>query len=422
MRIKLFLPFAAMAFISLFPHFLCAQDLNKKDEEKYEKAVKLANDGKKDNTEKAIEILKEITADNPKVAYPWEALADLQFTKYQTSYDLNNLSPDSLKKFNESKAPDKKKSKKRGGGDDGDGLNIDTLKAHIKKDLNTERQELVYICRQATLNSDKAYRSCFYLRHVMVDKDIDSARSKEAKDNYLQGESNFHNSNFPEAIRYYEKALAVDSNYYAAKLYIGDAYYKMNEYPEAMKYYKQVAQKYPERLEPQRYVVDDLVESKDWAGALNQCINALLIYPDNTVFDRLGEIATQNHKTFNRRWVSRSYEINKIGVVQDALTDRDWKYYREAKDKIAPFCDSNGVIVKPNDLTKQKYLESYAWEYMLNKSANPDFGPARKMQQKGYLDCYVLISLFHYDVYGQFKDLVNTDNKKATKYLQMLIE
>jgi len=420
--IKLLLPLAAITLVSLFPQFLSAQDLDKKEQEKYDKAMKLANDTKKDNSEQVIGMLKEITAASPKVADPWESLADLQFRKYQVSYELGNLSSDSLRKLNEILAPQKKKSRKKGEEDENVAINIDTIRANIKKAMNQEKQDLVLTCRQATLYSDKTYRSSFYLRYVMVDKDVDSARSKEAKDNFLEGESNYRNSNFPEAIRYYEKALAIDSNYYGARLYMGDAYLKMNEYPKALMFYTETEQKYPGMLEPRRYIVDALIQSKDFTNALKPCLDALLTYPDGNVFDFLTEIATQTNKTFNRHWVSRNFEINRIGVDQSALTDRDWKFYREAKAKIAPYCDENGLITKPNDLTKQKYLESYCWEYMLNKSENPDFGFARKMALKGYLDCYVLISLYHYDVYAQYKDLVTSDSKRARKYLMQLME
>ena len=41
---------------------------------------------------------------------------------------------------------------------------------------------------------------------------------------------------------------------------------------------------------------------------------------------------------------------------------------------------------------------------------------AEEMEEEGYLDCYVLVSLFHYDIYPQFKHFMSfEDNRTRTK-------
>ncbi|MCC7029051.1 MAG: hypothetical protein IT257_02015, partial [Chitinophagaceae bacterium] len=74
-----------------------------------------------------------------------------------------------------------------------------------------------------------------------------------------------------------------------------------------------------------------------------------------------------------------------------------------------------------NDKTQERYLEVYAWEKMLTNASPKLFPFARAMEKIGYLDCYVLITLFHSDLYSQFKDFVKLNEDKIKKYYYLLI-
>ena len=43
------------------------------------------------------------------------------------------------------------------------------------------------------------------------------------------------------------------------------------------------------------------------------------------------------------------------------------------------------------------------------------------MNELGYLDCYVFITLFHQDIYGQFADFVSREPEKIRKYFYLLM-
>jgi hypothetical protein len=58
---------------------------------------------------------------------------------------------------------------------------------------------------------------------------------------------------------------------------------------------------------------------------------------------------------------------------------------------------------------------------MLNRSGLSNFPFARVMDELGYLDCYVLVTLFHQDVYGQFADLVKNQPEKIKKYFYLIM-
>jgi hypothetical protein len=98
-----------------------------------------------------------------------------------------------------------------------------------------------------------------------------------------------------------------------------------------------------------------------------------------------------------------------------------WKFYREAKSKIEPFCDDNGVIIKQTELTKQHYMEAYCWEHMLANTKDEQFDFARKAMDGGYLDCYTLVSLYHISLHKQFKYFAKNNGPKIKDYFDLLL-
>jgi hypothetical protein len=108
-----------------------------------------------------------------------------------------------------------------------------------------------------------------------------------------------------------------------------------------------------------------------------------------------------------------------MGSSQPKTTDPAWMYYQKAKDEIKSYCDSTGIIVKDCPLTQSKYMEVYAWEKMLKSAptvpANLAF--AKKMADAGYLDCYIFISVFHFDLYDQYADFVMHNMDRVKKYV-----
>lgn len=137
--------------------------------------------------------------------------------------------------------------------------------------------------------------------------------------------------------------------------------------------------------------------------------------------------AAAGYKNYDLHWMPREVLPNSFIKTLSSKNDYQlkplassfWKYYTEAFDKIKAHC--NGSCILPdNDPSKQKYVEVYAWEYMLSKSQSPDLDFARKMQQKEYLDCYVLLSNFHYDLLDQYRDFVPANKVKIRGYFELL--
>jgi hypothetical protein len=92
-----------------------------------------------------------------------------------------------------------------------------------------------------------------------------------------------------------------------------------------------------------------------------------------------------------------------------------------AWEKIKPYTDEKGIVKTGNPLTKQRYAEAYCWEYMLEKSNDESLNYARKMQKENTLDCYVLVSLYNYDLYTQTQDLIQRNPDKVKTFLKGLV-
>jgi len=59
-------------------------------------------------------------------------------------------------------------------------------------------------------------------------------------------------------------------------------------------------------------------------------------------------------------------------------------------------------------------MEVYSWEFMLDKGQGSELSFARKMNEAGYLDCYVFISMYHISFHEQFAKW-SKDNKDRVK-------
>lgn len=175
---------------------------------------------------------------------------------------------------------------------------------------------------------------------------------------------------------------------------------------------------YPNKLEPRKYLVDAYINMDLWEDAEKACIEAIFVYPGSGMFDKLAYIVQNQNLRLNKHWMIRNFEPNVAFSEQNQLSEEPWKYYREAKEKILPYCDSLGIIIKPNTLTEQKYLEAYCWEYMLDNSKDEKLDFARSMQKKGFLDCYVLLSMYHFSVYKQYTDFSANNKEKLTEYIK----
>ncbi len=270
-------------------------------------------------------------------------------------------------------------------------------------------------CFLATLYCEDQEIASMYLRAFLVDFNPDTAVSKSAKSEFKEGESAFRQGKFTQAVRGYKRAFAEDSTYYKAALYVGDSYFNDKEYEDALVWYKKAVGMQPGLLEGWKYLTDVYTKLHRYQDAYDACVEGILVYPDVGMFIKLADICEHLDKKFDRHWMPRLCLPNNAEIEQPGEESGPWKYYREAKGQVKT--DDKGILREEKD--GAKYLETYSWKQMLKKSGGEDdLSFANKMQEAGYLDCYVFVSLFHYSCYDQYSDFSKNNGERIKTYIK----
>ena len=390
---------------------------------KLQRAAEQYNDGKKEEAEKAIE---KITSNNPEYGDGWDMLAKIRYNDYEEAKKT-----DALDLFSGKIAVTTK---------DKNGKDVpvenDTMATQLMNMLNKLKpsrkayNKYLYTMREGTLHSHLAEYCSVMLRRLFVDNEVDTAVSKRALKYYDEGEKEFAAKNYGTAAAQYKRAIEEQPDFYKARLYLGDAQFAAGDYADAIGNYTAAHKKYPDQMEPVKFLIDAYHKEGLEEKALQACIDAMLIYPDVTVYGKLDDEAYLNHKKMTAVWLPRPVFPNQLPDTTEGINAYEpeeketatgsWAAYTKAFDKVKIYCTAGGML-KANPVTSNKYLEVYTWEEMLKNNTDPEMETARQMQQKDYLDCYVLITCFHYDLYPQYRDFVTHNREKAQRYFQLIL-
>lgn len=386
--------------------------LSKKDVRRFTKAQKRYEAVRYDEAEKLLTPLCKKYPGNSQV---WDLLAEVEMMNYYKKSDS-----DLGLAFSRSTIAVKNRDK--------DMTVNDTLTASLIRLLNQNLPSQAYFrkavnnWREATLRCEDAELPSLFLRTFLLDPPPDTSGVTQANLAFHLGENEFQKKNFTEAITHYNEAVALDSTFYKAKLFMGDAYYNKRDFSEASRIFREAIHLRPHLQEPRKFLVDALLQMEAYDEAGQEAIDALIIYPEVSMFLKLQEILNLHHKNFTRHWSERKVFPNTMGDQPlNEKGDRDWMEYINGFSLIEKFCNKDGVIVKTNELTKSHYAEVYSWEYMLSKTSSDKFPFARKMQQAGYLDCYVMFSLYHIDFNPQYQHFARHNKERLKSYVEMLM-
>jgi tetratricopeptide (TPR) repeat protein len=274
------------------------------------------------------------------------------------------------------------------------------------------------VCRMSTMESTSPSAD-MYLRQFIVDIDPDTAVSKKGAEFYSEGEEFFVNGDYELAELNYRKAMKEDSAYYKANLYLGDSFWARREYDSALVYYEVARNMQPNLLEPRIYIIDALVEQELFYRAKKECYEALTVYPGHNMKYKLQRILYIENKFLKENRLPRRFYPNDMANDDQPTLDYNpfWADYRKAKGEVSKYCNNDGII-EENGETDDRYLEVYSIRRMLEQHMDDLPEPLRfadKMRENGFLEPYVFISLFHVDIYPQFKDYMSVEaNREKT--------
>lgn len=406
---------ACLLFLS---HSLFAQ--TNKFEKRMEKVYKLID---KNDIDKAEEELVDVLDDYPGYGKGWDLLSKIDNYQYQNA-PQSSMGGLKVQVVND--------------GDTLDGES-DSLASELSKLLGNMSLEKMYYrnyintLRKGLLYSEDAQGCSMYMRLAYFEESVDTNVSKKALKYYNKAEAEFVNKNYNEAAKQYNRAYEEQPDFYKAQLYLGDSYYFLENYEEASKVFSSLSEEYPNQIEPLKYLGDSYAHMGMLDEAIEATIRVMTVYPDVITKLKMADYAYYKDQIVQIEGVLRPVFPNSISDpyngdllslsenIELSVEDEYWEYYIKAKEKISSYCDSNGVIVKSNDLTDAKYLEVYSWEHMLDNSPESEFEEARLMRKMGLLDCYTLVSLYHPDFYPQYKAFAANNKERIENYYHKFI-
>lgn len=401
-------------FFTLLLYALPGFGQNLTDVQKKEvlKAVKTFNSGK---MQKGIDQAEKLLVKYPDQYKIWNIVIDMYAENFRVqnqkmSNSLNDMIANAIKEsMSEKKSSNESKS-----------LNIDVFQQYLQAQLQYKNA-----LRRATLTTRNTYPSLL-MRSSFVN-DIPSprkAKQTESIQAFQEAEKLFRNKQYEQSIPFYRIAIEKsDTTFYSAILYLGDAYYMINEYDSAQKYFEYCVKEFPGQIEAPKFLADCYGAQNNFEGAIDACVQALLIYPDQALFYKLEDAAEGLKKIYDDGWIKRGVYPYFPNNPFTNNYPQPWNDYVSYARKAWSQSDSLGVIKDPSLFDGEKYAEVYAWKMMLekNRSKFPELTYAANMLSKGYLDCYVFISLFHYDLLPSYRAFVKENKEKIKTYISQIV-
>jgi tetratricopeptide (TPR) repeat protein len=292
-------------------------------------------------------------------------------------------------------------------------------------DVRVYEKQLIDAARRNTLFTKYADSASALLYRTFVDTFDNGIKIKQqAIDKVEEADEQFILMQYAQALTLYNEAMTLAPNYFLCYLKMADAYAKIKEDSMALVYYKTAIKIRPLSTDAYFALSKYFFKKGEYQEALDYTLDALLIYPDRKFFSMIEAIAQHTAHDFNSQWLPRAVYPILPNSLDEIVVDKKspWFFYQAAKQDFGVYCNPDGIM-QPNELSGETYLEVNAWLNMLDSANDAStFVFARQLRKIGYLDCYVLISLFHHDLLAQLQHLVATNPTKVKAYLKMLTE
>lgn len=378
----------------------------------------------KSKYKEADEQLEKLLEENPEFGNGWDYLAKLRYKEYK---DLK--ATDGIFSGKISVTTTDKNNKTI----ENDSL-VNTLRELLNKHSPSKvaYSKYIYTLRKALLSSTDAYNSSSTLRSLYIDAETDTAVSKKALKYFNDAELEFSKKNYENAAKLYKRAVEEQPDFFKASLYLGDCFYFTKNYVNSTLAFKSAVNTFPNLLEPRKYLIDSYSKEQLYEACLEECIKAMTVYPDITVMEKMEDAAYYLGKKIDIKWTPRlvfpnqlvdtsEVDVNEYKPEKVSAVKEPWTFYKKAMENIKTLCNQKGIMGDANKITNAIYLEVYSWQEMLKNSNDVSLDQARKMEKEGYLDCYVLVTCFHFDIYEQYADFVSKRKEKVIEYYKKYI-
>ncbi len=313
----------------------------------------------------ADEKLEKLLDEYPDYGKGWDYLCSIRYKDYQDAKQTDNLFGNLTITTKDKNGKDVKSK------DD----SITKALMSVLSSISPSKvafSKYVYTLRKALLTSEDAYRASAILRNLYVDVEIDTNVNKKAIKYFNEAEEEFAKKNYDNATKFYKRAIDEQPNFYKASLYLGDCFFFLGNYTIATASFLEAVTKFPNLLEPRKYLIDSYAKERLYEKCLDECVKAMILYPDLSVVIKMGDAAYYSNKKIDIKWTSHPIFPNKIIDTTLStlnqykpskldITKEPWAYYENALKTIKPFCNTKGIINQTN--TQQLNI----WRYLVGK-------------------------------------------------------
>jgi tetratricopeptide (TPR) repeat protein len=302
-------------------------------------------------------------------------------------------------------------------------------KIKFLKELNaipyeSYKSELIKNARNATRLVEYADSASDYLREFLIDTmSLNTIKNEEELIMFDDACLAYYDDNYVQAATLLKNILQKYPDDYQTQIKLGDTYYMMGKDTLAIKHYNVAKELNPQIATAFEKMALACYNRGKYIEASALIIEAIIVYPQQHFFNLLRRIVAKTGQGFETQWIVKpiypaTTSKNYVEIMADDKSP--WWHYQYAENEVHSYFDTLGIM-RPNEKTRERYLEVYCWKKMLNNTSATYFPFARAMNQIEYLDCYVLLTLFHQDLYGQFHDFAKRNPDKIKDYFYMLI-
>jgi len=253
--------------------------------------------------------------------------------------------------------------------------------------------------------------------------------NKDADRQMMEGESLFAQSKYEEAIKHFEKALALDPKIYQAAISGGDSYTSMGQWENAEKWYQKAIAIDPNRETAYRYSGTPLMKQKKYDLARDRYVEAFITEPYSSMSPRgisqwAGVTSAKlAHPSIDKPEVtfdSGGKATPKRTIGAEDASARPWLAYVAAREA----------------WRKEKFVKTYpketAYRHSLQeevealraaiaaareqKSPNKQFEILAKMDTEGVLEAYVLLARPDDEIAAEHSEYLKTNRAKLRQY------
>lgn len=253
--------------------------------------------------------------------------------------------------------------------------------------------------------------------------------NKEAEKHMMDGESLFAQSRYSEAIKFFEKALALDPKIYQAGLSGGDSYTAMSDWENAEKWYQRAIAIDPNRETAYRYSATPLMKQKKYDAARDRYIEAFI---------------TEPYSSMSPRGISQWADATGAKLAMPDIDRPDLNFAADGKATPAKPSNQDDTATKPwlsymkvrEAWRKEKFTKTFpkekAYRHTVQeevealraaiaaakelKSSAAQFQLLSKMDAEGVLESYVLLTGADEDIAAEHAEYLKNNRPKLRLY------